>query len=44
MSIKDLLDLSRLGIKKDVTCNLGEVEGLENLHFSQIITEAIRRG
>ncbi len=44
MSIQELLDLSRLGINKNVTCNLGEVEGLENLHFSQLVTEAIRKG
>ena len=43
MSIQELLDLSRLGLKKSITSNLGEVEGLENLHFSQLITEAIRR-
>lgn len=43
MSIQELLDLSRLGINKNVTCNLGEVEGLENLHFSQLVAEAIRR-
>ena len=44
MSIQELLDLSRLGINEDVTCNVGEVEGLENLHFSQLVTEAIRKG
>ena len=44
MSIQELLDLGRLGIHKDLTCNLGEVKGLENLHFSQLVTEAIHRG
>jgi len=44
MSIQELLDLSRLGINENVTCNVGEVEGLENLHFSQLVTEAIRKG
>ena len=44
MSIQELLDLSRLGINEDVTCNVGEMEGLENLHFSQLVTEAIRKG
>ena len=43
MSIQELLDLSRLGLRKNITSNLGEVEGLENLHFSQLVTEAIRR-
>ena len=43
MGIQELLDLGRLGINKNVTCNLGEVEGLENLHFSQLVAEAIRR-
>lgn len=43
MSVKELLDLSRLGIKKDVTCNLGLTEGIENLHFSQLVTQAVRR-
>ena len=44
MGIQELLDLGRLGINKDVTCNLGETKGIENLHFSQLVTEAIRRG
>lgn len=43
MSVKELLDLSRLGIKKDVTYNLGLTEGIENLHFSQLVTQAVRR-
>jgi ATP-dependent phosphoenolpyruvate carboxykinase len=40
----ELLDLGRLGINEDLVCNLGQTRGLENLHFSQLITEAIRRG
>lgn len=44
MSVQELFDLSRLGIDEDVTCNLGETEGIENLHFSQLVTQAIRRG
>jgi len=44
MSITDLLDLKRLGIKKYVNTNLGLTEGLENPHFSQLITEAIKKG
>lgn len=44
MSVQELYDLGRLGIKKDVTCNLGETEEIENLHFSQLVTQAIRRG
>ena len=44
MGIQELLDLNRLGINKDTICNLGETKGLENLHFSQLVTEAIRRG
>jgi phosphoenolpyruvate carboxykinase (ATP) len=43
MPVKELLDVGRLGIDKDVTCNLGLTEGLENLHFSKFATEAIRR-
>lgn len=44
MGIQELLDLGRFGINKDVTCNLGETKRIENLHFSQLVTEAIRRG
>ena len=44
MGMDELLDLGRLGINKDVVCNLGQTRGMENLHFSQLITEAIRRG
>ena len=44
MAMRELLDLGRLGINKDVVCNLGQTQGLENLHFSQLITAAIRRG
>ena len=44
MGMRELLDLGRLGINKDVVCNLGQTRGLENLHFSQLITAAIRRG
>ena len=44
MSMNELLDLGRLGINEDVVCNMGQTTGLENLHFSQLITEAIRRG
>jgi hypothetical protein len=44
MGIQELLNLSRLGINENVTCNLDEVKGLENLYFSQLVTEAIRRG
>jgi phosphoenolpyruvate carboxykinase (ATP) len=40
----ELLDLGRLEINEDVVYNLGQTSGLENLHFSQLITEAIRRG
>jgi phosphoenolpyruvate carboxykinase (ATP) len=43
MSIQELLDLGRLGINKDVTCNTGMTERLENLHFSELVTETIRR-
>ena len=44
MGMDELFDLERLGINGDVVCNLGQTSGLENLHFSQLITEAIRRG
>ena len=44
MGTDELFDLERLGINGDVVCNLGQTSGLENLHFSQLITEAIRRG
>ncbi|MBU4262671.1 MAG: phosphoenolpyruvate carboxykinase (ATP) [Proteobacteria bacterium] len=44
MSIHELLDLERLGINKDVVINLGLTRGIENLHFSKLVTEAIRRG
>lgn len=44
MAVKELLDLSRLGIKADVTINLGLTEGIDNLHFSKLITEAVRKG
>jgi phosphoenolpyruvate carboxykinase (ATP) len=44
MGMDELLDLGRLGINEDVVYNLGQTRGLENLHFSQFITEAIRRG
>ena len=44
MGMDELLDPGRLGINEDVVCNLGQTRGLENLHFSQLITEAIRRG
>ncbi|MBW2466914.1 MAG: phosphoenolpyruvate carboxykinase (ATP) [Deltaproteobacteria bacterium] len=44
MGLQELLDLRRLGIHEDVVCNLGQTMGLENLPFSQLITEAIRRG
>lgn len=44
MGIQELLNLSRLGINENVTYNLDEVKGLENLYFSQLVTEAIRRG
>jgi len=43
MSIQELIDLGRLGINEDVTCNTGMTERLENLHFSELVTEAIRR-
>jgi phosphoenolpyruvate carboxykinase (ATP) len=43
MSIQELLDLGRLGINKDVTNNMGQTIRLENLHFSELVTEAIRR-
>jgi phosphoenolpyruvate carboxykinase (ATP) len=43
MSIQELLDLKRLGIDEDVTCNIGMTKRLENLHFSELVTESIRR-
>ena len=43
MAVHELLDLGRLGIKDTVTVNCGETTGLENLHFSQLVTEAVRR-
>lgn len=44
MSVKELLDLTRLGIKEKVVVNLGLTDGIENLHFSQLVTAAVRRG
>jgi ATP-dependent phosphoenolpyruvate carboxykinase len=44
MGVNELLDLGRLGIQADVTVNLGLTKGIENLHFSQLVTEAVRRG
>jgi phosphoenolpyruvate carboxykinase (ATP) len=44
MGVNELLDLGRLGIQAAVTVNLGLTEGVENLHFSQLVTEAVRRG
>ncbi len=44
MAVDELLNLGRLGIKDTVTSNLGETEGIDNLHFSQLVTEAVRRG
>ncbi len=44
MGINELFNLARLGINEDVTCNLAETKGLENLHSSELITEAVRRG
>ncbi len=44
MSVAELMDLKRLGIKKKVTVNMGLTEGIENLHFSQLVTFAVRRG
>jgi phosphoenolpyruvate carboxykinase (ATP) len=44
MSVNQLLNLGRLGIKENVTRNLGMTESIDNLHFSQLITEAVRRG
>jgi len=44
MAVHELLDLGRLGIKKEVVCNLGLTEGIDNLHFSQLVTESVRRG
>jgi len=44
MGVDELLNLSRLGIKENVKCNLGLTAGIENLHFSQLVTEAVRRG
>ena len=43
MAVTDLIDLNRLGINADVTYNLGLTEQIENLHFSKLVTEAIRR-
>jgi phosphoenolpyruvate carboxykinase (ATP) len=44
MGINELFNLARLGINEEVTSNLAETKGLENLHFSELITEAVRRG
>jgi phosphoenolpyruvate carboxykinase (ATP) len=44
MSVQELLDLGRLGIHKGVSCNLGLTEGLKNLHYSQLVTQAVKRG
>ncbi len=44
MAVHELLDLGRLGIKSSVTVNSGETQGIENLHFSQLVTEAVRKG
>ncbi len=44
MSVDELLNLKRLGIKKDVVPNLGLTKGIENLHFSKLVTESVRRG
>ncbi|MCB2182361.1 MAG: phosphoenolpyruvate carboxykinase (ATP) [Desulfobulbaceae bacterium] len=44
MAVHELLDLGRLGIKETVTVNCGETQDLENLHFSQLVTEAVKRG
>jgi len=44
MGVNELLNLSRLGIKENVKYNLGLTGGIENLHFSQLVTEAVRRG
>lgn len=44
MSLQQLFNLGRLGINNDVRVNLGRVEGLDNLHCSELVTEAIRRG
>jgi len=43
MSVRELLDLNRLGIEKKVIVNLGKTTGLDNLHFSQLVTAAVRR-
>ena len=44
MGVDELLNLGRLGIKENVKCNLGLTAGIENPHFSQLVTEAVRRG
>ena len=43
MAVHELLNLGRLGINEDVVPNLGLTKGMENLHFSKLVTEAIRR-
>jgi len=44
MPVTELMDLKKMGIKKSVTVNMGLTEGIENLHFSQLVTLAVRRG
>jgi len=44
MSILEMLDLSRLGINENVTVNMGLTTGVENPHFSQLVTIAVQRG
>jgi len=39
-----MLDLSRLGINENVTVNVGLTTGVENPHFSQLVTIAVQRG
>lgn len=44
MSVNQLLNFGRLGIDDNVIRNLGRTESIDNLHFSELITEAVRRG
>jgi phosphoenolpyruvate carboxykinase (ATP) len=44
MSLQQLLDLGRLGINEDVRINFGRVSAPDNLHFSELVNEAVRRG
>ena len=43
MSLQQLFDLGRLGINEDVRVNLDRAGAPDNLHFSELVTEAVRR-